>query len=51
MTGMLVLLPALAFAWWGRTAYPDTFLPLVEDLESPGERSTDLVSRSLSTIP
>lgn len=33
MTGMLVLLPALAFAWWGRTPYPDTFPPLVEDLD------------------
>ncbi len=33
MTGMLVLLPALAFAWWGRTAYPDTFPPLLEDLD------------------
>jgi L,D-peptidoglycan transpeptidase YkuD (ErfK/YbiS/YcfS/YnhG family) len=33
MTGMLVLLPALAFAWWGRTTYPDTFPPLVEDLD------------------
>ena len=33
MTGMLVLIPALAFAWWGRTAYPDTFPPLVEDLD------------------
>ena len=33
MTGMLVLLPALAFAWWGRTAYPETFPPLVEDID------------------
>jgi hypothetical protein len=33
MTGMLVLIPALTFAWWGRTAYPDTFPPLVEDLD------------------
>ena len=33
MTGMLVLLPALTFAWWGGTPYPDTFPPLVEDLD------------------
>lgn len=33
MTGMLVLIPALAFAWWGRTVYPETFPPLVEDLD------------------
>lgn len=33
VTGMMVLLPALAFAWWGRAAYPDTFSPLVEDLD------------------
>ncbi|MDH4194213.1 MAG: L,D-transpeptidase [Nitrospirota bacterium] len=33
MTGILVLLPALAFAWWGHTGYPDTFPPLLEDLD------------------
>jgi len=33
MTGMLVLLPALAFAWWGRAAYPETFPTLVEDMD------------------
>jgi L,D-peptidoglycan transpeptidase YkuD (ErfK/YbiS/YcfS/YnhG family) len=33
MTGMLVLLPALAFSWWGRPAYPDTFPTLIEELD------------------
>jgi hypothetical protein len=33
MTGMLVLLPALAFAWWGRIAYPETFPTLIEELD------------------
>ncbi|MCA9453080.1 MAG: hypothetical protein KC584_10705, partial [Nitrospira sp.] len=33
ITLMLVLLPALTFAWWGQTDYPDTFPSLVEDLD------------------
>ncbi len=33
ITVMLVLLPALAFAWWGHTDYPETFPSLVEDLD------------------
>ena len=33
LTLMLVLLPALTFAWWGHTDYPDTFPSLVEDLD------------------
>lgn len=33
ITLMLVLLPALTFAWWGHTDYPDTFPSLVEDLD------------------
>ncbi|MEO8325362.1 MAG: L,D-transpeptidase family protein [Nitrospirota bacterium] len=33
ITLMLVLLPALAFAWWGHTGYPETFPSLVEDLD------------------
>ncbi len=33
ITLMLVLLPALAYAWWGHTGYPETFPPLVEDLD------------------
>jgi murein L,D-transpeptidase YafK len=33
ITIMLVLLPALTFAWWGHTDYPETFPSLVEDLD------------------
>ncbi|WP_342349607.1 L,D-transpeptidase family protein [uncultured Nitrospira sp.] len=33
ITLMLVLLPALAFAWWEHTGYPETFPSLVEDLD------------------
>ncbi|MDH5701083.1 MAG: L,D-transpeptidase family protein [Nitrospirota bacterium] len=33
ITVMLVLLPALTFAWWGHTGYPETFPSLVEDLD------------------
>ena len=33
ITLMLILLPALTFAWWGQTDYPDTFPSLVEDLD------------------
>ncbi|WNM57864.1 L,D-transpeptidase family protein [Candidatus Nitrospira allomarina] len=33
ITLVLVLLPALTFAWWGQTDYPDTFPSLVEDLD------------------
>lgn len=33
MTVMLILIPALTFAWWGHTDFPETFPSLVEELD------------------